>query len=72
MSNEAGGAMIDRRKSNWGKLIVMNAAVSAWLIYDIATASEAPSAILAIRQYVLLAGALIGLVGSVIKYLSRT
>ena len=64
--------MSDRRKSNWVKLIVMNGAVSAWLTCDIATASEAPSAGLAILQYVLLACALMGLVGSVIKSLSRT
>lgn len=60
------------RKSSWGKLIIMNAVVSAWLIYDIATASEQPSQAVAILQYVLLALALIGLAGSLYKFFSKT
>ena len=59
------------RKSNWGKLIVMNGVVSAWLIYDMATASEAPSQAVAILQYVLLTCALIGLAGSLYKFFSK-
>ena len=58
-------------KSKWGKWILINAAVSAWLIYDIATATEAPRPALMILQYVLLACALFGLAGSVIKYVSE-
>jgi hypothetical protein len=50
----------------------MNAVVSAWLIYVIATASEQPSQAVAILQYVLLALALIGLGGSLYKFFSKT
>lgn len=67
-----GGHDSQSRKSNWGKLIVMNGVVSAWLIYDIATASEAPSQAVAILQYVLLALSLIGLAGSLYKFFSKT
>jgi hypothetical protein len=71
MSNEQDGPVSETRKSNWGKLIIMNAAVAAWLIYDMATASEAPRQAVAILQYVLLPCALLGLTGSVVKYLSK-
>jgi hypothetical protein len=40
------------------------AAVAAWLIYSMATATERPSTALAVLQYALIAGALIGLVGA--------
>jgi hypothetical protein len=40
------------------------AAVAAWLIYSMATATERPSTVLAVLQYVLIAGALIGLAGA--------
>ena len=62
--------MNQSRKSSWGKLIIMNAVVSGWLIYIIASASEAPSQALAILQYVLLALSLIGLAGSFYKFLT--
>jgi hypothetical protein len=39
---------------------------SAWLLYDIATATEAPRQAVAILQYGLLACALIGLLGSIV------
>ncbi len=41
---------------------------SAVLIYEIASATEAPSQALAMLQYVLLACGLIGLVGSFVMY----
>jgi hypothetical protein len=44
----------------------MSAATSAWLIYDMSSATEAPRQAVAILQYCLLAGALVGLVGSVV------
>lgn len=50
--------------SKWPKLMLMSGTTSAWLLYEMATATEAPSRALAIVQYGLLAGALIGLVGS--------
>jgi len=50
--------------SKWPKLMLMSGITSAWLLYEMATAAEAPSRALAILQYGLLACALIGLVGS--------
>ena len=46
--------------SNRPKLTLMSGITSAWLLYEMATASEAPSRALAILQYGLLACALIG------------
>jgi hypothetical protein len=40
---------------------------SAWLLYEMATATETPSRALAILQYGLLASTLIGLVGSQLR-----
>jgi hypothetical protein len=57
-------------KSKWAKWTLVNLVVAAWLIYDITSATEAPSQALAILQYFLLACALLGLVGSVVKYMS--
>ncbi|WP_108519460.1 hypothetical protein [Bradyrhizobium algeriense] len=50
--------------SKWPKLMLISGITSAWLLYDMATVSEAPSRAPAILQYGLLACALIGLVGS--------
>ncbi len=50
--------------SKWPKLMLMSGITSVWLLYEMATATEAPSRGLAILQYGLLACALIGLVGS--------
>jgi len=50
-------------------MIVAFAAVAVWQIYDMSTATEAPSRALAILQYVLLAGLLLGLVGAVLNFL---
>ena len=52
--------------SKWPKIMLMSGATSAWLLYDIATASEAPRQAVAVLQYGLLACALIGLVGSIV------
>ena len=49
-------------------MIVAFAAVAAWQIYDMATASEVPSRPLVILQYVLLVGLLIGLVGALLNF----
>jgi hypothetical protein len=51
--------------SKWPKLMLMSGATSAWLLYDMATATETPRQAVAILQYCLLAGALIGLIGSI-------
>ena len=44
----------------------MSGATSAWLLYDIATSSEAPRQAVAVLQYGLLACALVGLIGSIV------
>jgi hypothetical protein len=48
-----------------------DAASSAWLIYNMATATEAPSQAVVILQYGLLACALLGLAGSLVMYASQ-
>ena len=58
-------------KSKWGKWILINAVVAAWIIYDMSTAGETPRQAVTILQYALLACALFGLVGSVVKYMSE-
>ena len=50
-------------------MIVALAAVAAWQIYDMATAAETPSRSLAILQYALLVGLLIGLGGAVLNFI---
>ena len=50
--------------SKWPKLMLMSGITSAWLLYGMAMATEAPSRAPAILQHGLLACALIGLVGS--------
>ena len=52
--------------SKWPKLMLMSGITSAWLLYEMAMATEAPSRALAILQYGLLACAMIGLVGSLV------
>jgi hypothetical protein len=51
--------------------MLISAATSAWLIYDIATATETPRQAVTIMQYILLAGALIGLAGSFVMAASQ-
>jgi hypothetical protein len=55
----------------WPRLILMTGAVSGWLLYDLVTATEAPSPALALLQYAVLASALIGLIGSVMMLASE-
>lgn len=50
----------------WPKLMLMSAATSAWLIYDMTTATEAPRQAVAVLQYGLLACALFGLIGALV------
>ena len=56
--------------SRWGKLALVNAAVAAWLIYDLTTATEAPRQALVMLEYFLLACALIALAGSLVKLMA--
>lgn len=50
----------------WPKVMLMSGLTSAWLLYDIATATEAPRRAVALLQYGLLACAVIGLIGSIV------
>ena len=61
--------MDEKKTKNSGVMIVAFAAVAVWQIYDMSTATEAPSRALTILQYVLLAGLLLGLVGAVLNFL---
>ena len=54
--------------SKWPRLTLMSGMTSAVLIYEITSATEAPSQALALLQYGLLACGLIGLVGSLVMY----
>ena len=61
--------MSEKRTKNSGVMIVAFAAVAAWQIYDMATAAETPSRSLAILQYALLVGLLIGLGAAVLNFI---
>lgn len=57
--------------SKWPKMMLISGLTSAWLLYDIATATEAPRQAVALLQYGLMACALIGLVGSIVMAASE-
>jgi len=61
--------LAEKRTKNSGVMIVAFAAVAAWQIYDMATATETQSRALMILQYVLLAGLLVGLAGALLNFL---
>jgi hypothetical protein len=63
-----GQRVTDKPTKNSGVMIVAFAAVAAWQIYDMATASETPSRGLVILQYVILAGLLLGLIGALLNF----
>jgi len=48
--------------------MLVSAATSLWLLYDITTATEAPRLMLAFLQYSLLACALVALVGAAVMH----
>jgi hypothetical protein len=48
--------------------MLVSAVPSAWLIYHMTSATEAPSRAVAVLQYGLLACALFGLIGSLVKF----
>jgi hypothetical protein len=60
-----------KKQTNWPMLILTSAATSAWLIYDIDTATEAPRQALAILQYFLLAMSAASCLGSIAMYLAK-
>jgi hypothetical protein len=57
--------------SKWPKIMLMSGATSAWLLYDMATATEAPRQAVAVLQYGLLGCALIALLGSIVMAASE-
>ncbi len=61
--------MADKPKKNPGIMLAVFAAAAAWQIYDLASATEAPSRAVLTLQYVLLAGLLIGIAGAVFNLL---
>jgi hypothetical protein len=63
--------MSEDQSGKWGRIALMTAAVSAYLIYDMATAAEAPRQALMILQYFLLACALFAFAGSLVKLMSQ-
>jgi hypothetical protein len=67
-AGRAGEACVN---SKWPKLMLMGGITSSWLLYEMATATEARSRALAILQYGLLGGAMIGLVGSLVMLASE-
>jgi hypothetical protein len=62
--------MSDNQNGKWGKMALLNAAVAAWIVYDLSTATEAPRQAVMIMEYVFLAGALLGLAGALFKLTS--
>lgn len=57
--------------SNPKLMALLSGAVAAWQIYSMATAAEQPSTALAVLQYVIVAAALIGCIGSLKQVLSE-
>ena len=55
----------------WPRVMLMSGLTSAWLMFNIANATEAPRQAVAVLQYGLLACALIGLVGSIVMAASE-
>jgi hypothetical protein len=62
--------MSDNQNGKWGKMALINAAVAAWIVYDLSTATEVPRQAVMIMQYVFLTFSLIGLAGSLFKLTS--
>jgi len=62
--------MREGEKRKWGIRALLTGVAAAWLIYDMASATEARGQALTILYYVGLALCLIGAVGSAWKYFS--
>jgi hypothetical protein len=60
----------DQVKNNRGTVFLLGAAASSWMIYDLATAAEAPSQSLALMKYFLLAVVVIATLLSGAKWLA--
>lgn len=57
--------------SKWTKFILMSGLVIAYQIYDLSTATEAPSQTLLIMQYILIALAAFSFVGSIVMMMKE-
>ena len=66
-SGERNGS--DKVKKNPRAMLAIFAAAAAWQIYDIATATEAPSRAVLALQYILLAGLTLGIAGALFHLL---
>jgi hypothetical protein len=60
-----------KKKTNWPLLMLASGVTAVWQIWDLSTATEAPSQALAILQYTLLALATFSCVGAIAMYLSE-
>ena len=56
---------------NPGLWIVLTGGLALWLIYDIATPTEAPNGAVAVMQWVFLIGLLVGLVGAIVQFIKQ-
>ncbi|HEY4848719.1 MAG TPA: hypothetical protein VIH87_13255 [Methylocella sp.] len=57
--------------SKWFPVMLMSGSTSAWLIYAMTSATEAPRRAVAILQYGLLACALFALIGAIVMVALR-
>jgi len=58
--------MAQQRATNWGLQVILCAVALTWQIYDMATATEAPSSALLAMHYIGIGLAFVGLVGGVV------
>ena len=61
--------MSDKVKKNPGIMLAIFAVAAAWQIYDLTTATEAPSRAVSTLQYALLASLLLGIAGALFNLL---
>ena len=64
--------MSGKTGKSYGRTALISGACACWLIYDMGTAQEAPRQAVAILQYLLLAMAAIGSIGSAVMYLKNS
>jgi hypothetical protein len=55
------------KKKNAGLMAALSAGVAAWIIYGMATATEAPSQALSILNWILLICAVVGCIGCLMQ-----
>ena len=69
LANSGERNVSDKAKKNPGIMLAIFAAAAGWQIYDLATATEAPSRAVLTLQYVLLAGLFLGIAGALFNLL---